>query len=116
MAVKGEGARGEKEGEEEEREEEVRKEEEHVMTMLLERAPWDQGVETFLVRVFLHLPRYLKACRRVCAAWDTFIREHLWRRPAARSHLEACLARWAVLWFGLMRLPVLYDMVSFLYS
>ena len=108
MAVKGEGARGEEAIGEEEREEEmteaevreeevseeeVMEEEEHVMTMLLARAPWDQGVETFLVRMFLHLPRYLKACRRVSTTWDAFILRHLWGRPAVRSRLTACLAR-----------------------
>ena len=47
----------------------------HVITLLLERAPWDLAVEAFLVRVFLCLPRHLKTCRRVCSAWNIFIKE-----------------------------------------
>ena len=49
----------------------------HVMTLLLERAPWDLAVEAFLVRVFLSLPRHLKACRRVCTSWNSFIKEQV---------------------------------------
>ena len=49
----------------------------HVVTLLLERAPWDLAVEAFLVRVFLCLPRHLKACRRVCSSWNSFINEQV---------------------------------------
>ena len=49
----------------------------HVMTLLLERAPWDLAVEAFLVRVFLCLPRHLKACKRVCSSWNSFINEEV---------------------------------------
>ena len=49
----------------------------HVMTLLLERAPWDLALEAFLVRVFLSLPRHLKACRRVCTSWNCFIKEQV---------------------------------------
>ena len=49
----------------------------HVVTLLLERAPWDLAVEAFLVRVFLCLPRHLKACRRVCTSWNSFIKEQV---------------------------------------
>ena len=49
----------------------------HVMTLLLERSPWDLAVEAFLVRVFLCLPRHLKACKRVCSSWNSFINEEV---------------------------------------
>ena len=49
----------------------------HATTLLLERAPWDLAVEAFLVRVFLSLPRHLKACRRVCTSWNCFIKEQV---------------------------------------
>ena len=49
----------------------------HVVTLLLERAPWDLAVEAFLVRVFLSLPRHLKTCRRVCTSWNSFIKEQV---------------------------------------
>ena len=88
----------------------------HVTTLLLERAPWDLAVEAFLVRVFLSLPRHLKACRRVCTSWNSFIKEqvglqlkslihHLymyninyftlkvWRRPNVQRRLRRFLAK-----------------------
>ena len=49
----------------------------HVVTLLLERAPWDLAVEAFLVRVFLCLPRHLKTCKRVCSSWNSFINEQV---------------------------------------
>ena len=55
----------------------------HVVTRLLERAPWDLAIQTFLVRVFLSLPRHLKACRRVCSSWNTFINEQVGKLIAA---------------------------------
>ena len=64
-------------GFEEESPKEICKTDVHVITLLLERAPWDLAVETFLVRVFLCLPRHLKTCRRVCSAWNVFIKEQV---------------------------------------
>jgi len=65
----------------------------HVTTLLLERAPWDLAVEAFLVRVFLSLPRHLKACRRVCTSWNCFIKEQVWRRPNVQRRLRRFLAK-----------------------
>ena len=62
---------------EEESSKEICKTDVHVITLLLERAPWDLAVEAFLVRVFLCLPRHLKTCRRVCSAWNIFIKEQV---------------------------------------
>ena len=67
----------EEEGGEEESSKEICKTDVHVITLLLERAPWDLAVEAFLVRVFLCLPRHLKTCRRVCSAWNVFIKEQV---------------------------------------
>ena len=67
----------EKTGVEEESSKEICKTDVHVITLLLERAPWDLAVEAFLVRVFLCLPRHLKTCRRVCSAWNVFIKEQV---------------------------------------
>jgi len=65
----------------------------HVMTLLLERAPWDLAVEAFLVRVFLCLPRHLKACKRVCSSWNSFINEEVWGRPNNQRRLRRFLAK-----------------------
>jgi len=69
----------------------------HVVTRLLERAPWDLATQTFLVRVFLCLPRHLKACRRVCSSWNTFINEQVWSRPNIQRRLRRFLSKnWAL--------------------
>jgi len=65
----------------------------HVVTLLLERAPWDLAVEAFLVRVFLCLPRHLKACKRVCSSWNSFINEQVWGRPNIQRRLRRYLAK-----------------------
>jgi len=65
----------------------------HVVTLLLERAPWDLAVEAFLVQVFLCLPRHLKACKRVCSSWNSFINEQVWGRPNIQRRLRRYLAK-----------------------
>jgi len=80
-------------GVEEQSSKEICKTDVHVITLLLERAPWDLAVEAFLVRVFLCLPRHLKTCRRVCSAWNVFIKEQVWGRPNSRKALCGILGK-----------------------
>ena len=81
------------EREEEDEQQKVDQDSPHLLSLLLLRSSRDLAVESFLTRVFLSLPQHLMAYRRVCSAWNIFIKRNVWGRPSSRSYLQTKLRR-----------------------
>ena len=64
-----------------------------IMTLLLERSCCDPGVDSFLQRVFLFTPQYLKSYRLVCKEWNKFISQILSRKNCFAAQLSKNLQR-----------------------
>jgi len=72
---------------------EDRDKEVHLVVRLLQRSCRDLAVEAFMTRVFLSIPKYLKACSLVCSEWKEFIQRNVWGLHSSRKYLENKLMR-----------------------
>ena len=62
-----------------------------VFNDLFERSTRDQGIEDFLVNVFLNSPGELKRYKLVCKQWKQFIDDNLWRNCRIRNNFRDIL-------------------------